>query len=203
MDVAELDLPGVRLLHPRRFADGRGWFTELYSDRTLAARAGVDTAFVQDNLSRSVLPGTIRGLHFQAPPAAQAKLLTVLAGRVFDVVVDIRHGAPTFGRHIAVMLDAEDGAQLFVPAGFAHGFCTLAPDTLVHYKVSAHYAPAHDLGIRWDDPDLAIDWPVTPARAVLSPKDRALPRLRDLPPVFAAPAAARPAAQPIPEAAAP
>lgn len=179
LDIRPLSLADVKLITPRRFADTRGHFTETWNRQVWAA-AGIDAAFCQDNQSLSTTVGTIRGLHFQKPPHAQAKLVSVLKGRIFDVAVDLRKSSPTFGRHVTAELDAERGTQLFVPKGFAHGFCTLAPDTLVAYKVDAHYAPESDAGIFWADETLGIAWPVTQTSAQLSPKDAALPRLKDI-----------------------
>lgn len=170
----ELSIPDVRLLTPRRFGDDRGWFTETWSRRSL------DIAFCQDNMSLSAQPGTIRGLHFQKPPHAQAKLVMVLQGAILDVAVDIRRASPTFGKHVAVELSAAAGNQLLIPRGFAHGFCTLEPGTQVMYKVDDFYAPETDAGIHWADPDLAINWPVRVDQAHLSPKDLGLPRLKDI-----------------------
>jgi len=170
----ELSIPDVRLLTPRRFGDHRGWFAETWSSRTL------DIAFCQDNMSLSAEVGTIRGLHFQKPPHAQAKLVMVLQGRILDVAVDIRRASPTFGQHVAVELSAAAGNQLLIPRGFAHGFCTLEPGTQVLYKVDDFYAPESDAGIFWADPDLAINWPVRVDQAHLSPKDLGLPRLKDI-----------------------
>lgn len=183
MHVATTDLPGVFLLTPRRFGDDRGFFAETWNRRTLA-EAGIDIDFVQDNHSLSRRPGTLRGLHFQAPPHAQAKLVRCGRGRLRDVAVDIRHGSPAFGRWIAVELSAENGRQLLIPTGFLHGFVTLEPDTEIVYKCSDHYAPEADGAVRFDDPDLAIDWGVAPEDAVLSPRDAAAPFLRDLPAHF-------------------
>lgn len=174
MQVAPLAIPDVKLITPPRYGDSRGFFSEVYNRRAFAS-AGIDIEFVQDNQSLSARPGTVRGLHYQSPPAAQAKLVRVLRGRIWDVAVDMRRGSPSFGRHVAVELNAEDLRQVFIPEGFAHGFCTLEPDCEVLYKVSRHYAPEHDRGIRWDDPTLGIPWPVAAADAVLSDKDRALP----------------------------
>jgi dTDP-4-dehydrorhamnose 3,5-epimerase len=179
MDVVALDIPDVKLVRPSLFRDGRGVFCEIYNRQALSL-SGISVDFIQDNCSVSQSAGTIRGLHFQAPPMAQAKLVMVLKGRVRDVVVDCRKGSPTFGRHVAVDLDSENWQQLMVPEGFAHGFCTLTPDTTVLYKVSAPYAPKLDGGILWNDPDLGIDWPVEAGNAVVSDKDKQLPRLRDL-----------------------
>ena len=183
MDVTPTALPEVTSGEPRRFGDDRGLFCETYN-RTRFGEHGIDADFVQDNQSLSRQVGTLRGLHFQSPPHAQAKLVRVLAGRVLDVAVDIRHGSPTFGRHVAVELSAENWRQLFVPKGFAHAFCTLEPDTVVAYKVDDFYAPDCDGGIVWNDPDLGIDWPVTAATVQLSAKDAALPRLSALAPLF-------------------
>jgi len=183
LQVTPLDIPEVKLIVPKRFADARGFFCESYNAARFAAH-GIDVAFVQDNHSLSRPTGTLRGLHFQVPPHAQAKLVRVLRGRIFDVAVDIRRGSPSFGRHVARELTAEGGEQLLVPVGFAHGFCTLEPDTEVLYKVSAHYAPEHDKGLLWNDPALGIDWPVDPDAAVLSDKDRRHPTLAELPAYF-------------------
>ncbi|MBY0330050.1 MAG: dTDP-4-dehydrorhamnose 3,5-epimerase [Acetobacteraceae bacterium] len=181
--VLPLDIPGPKLIAARRFGDHRGFFLETYSTRDFAA-LGITDAFVQDNHSLSAEPGTIRGLHVQRPPVAQAKLVRVLRGAVLDVAVDIRRSSPTFGRHVAVELSAANARQLYVPVGFAHGFCTLEPDTEVAYKVTAFYAPAEERSVLWNDPDLALPWPVAANAVRLSEKDRAAPRLRDLPAVF-------------------
>ncbi len=180
MDLKALELPGAHLLTTKRFRDARGFFVESYNKKTLAAH-GLSFDFVQDNVSLSAKSGTIRGLHFQSPPSAQIKLVSVLSGAALDVLVDIRHGSPTYGHHVAIELTAENGLQVLAPRGFAHGFCTLADDTLVHYKVDSHYDPARDLGLLWNDPDLGIAWPVTLETAILIDKDKKHPRLRDLP----------------------
>ncbi len=179
MDIKTTDLGGVLLLTPRRFGDCRGWFAETYAERRYRD-AGVGVGFVQDNVSLSEALHTVRGLHFQRPPFIQAKLVQVLRGRVLDVVVDLREGSPTHGRHLAVELDAATGTQLFVPGGFAHGFCTLEPGTLVHYKCSAPYAPAQEGGLLWHDPALGIPWPVGPEGATVSDRDKVWPTFRDL-----------------------
>jgi dTDP-4-dehydrorhamnose 3,5-epimerase len=183
------DLPAdVRLISGRRFADSRGWFMELHRRQPTdistsdQADAGLPD-FCQDNVSLTSLPAVVRGLHFQRPPYAQAKLVTVLAGAILDVVVDLRPQSPDFGRAAAIHLSASSGQHLFVPVGFAHGFCSLQPETLVHYKVSAPYAPKSEGGIAWDDPDLGIQWPFTAAEVLVSEKDALLPRLRDLAPI--------------------
>jgi dTDP-4-dehydrorhamnose 3,5-epimerase len=178
MEVNNLGLPGLRHLKPRRFADSRGYFVETHNERTLS-RAGIAARFVQDNESHSVRRGTIRGLHFQLPPAAQAKLVRVVRGSVYDVAVDLRVGSPTFGRWEGVKLTADAGEQLFVPRGFAHAFCTLETDTVVAYKVDDFYSPANDSGLIWNDPTLAIDWPLGSDQAVLSDKDLKLGRFAD------------------------
>jgi dTDP-4-dehydrorhamnose 3,5-epimerase len=168
----------VRLIETRRFVDERGWFCETYRQDRLAA-LGISEHFVQDNQSMSVAPGTLRGIHFQSPPRAQAKLVRCLNGRIWDVVVDLRRDSPTFGRWVATELSADNGRQLYIPVGFGHAVLTLEPNSEVAYKVSDFYAPDHDSGVRWDDPDLAISWPLDRAAVRLSPKDRALPLLRD------------------------
>lgn len=183
MEVTPLDIGEVLLIRPRRFGDDRGWFEETWNKKTLSAK-GLDVDFVQDNQSLSRAVGTIRGLHFQAPPFAQAKLVRVAQGRVFDVAVDIRKSSPTYGRWVGAELSAENGAQLFVPRGFAHAFVTREPDTVVCYKVDGFYDKASEGGIRFDDPDLAIDWGIPAGEAVLSQKDLELGLLRDLPTIF-------------------
>lgn len=172
-------MPELKLIHPVRHGDARGFFMETYS-RTSLARAGIDITFVQDNHSRSEMRGTIRGLHFQKPPYSQAKLVRCSAGRILDVAVDIRRGSPTYGCHFTVELSAENGRQLLIPSGFAHGLVTLEPGTEVQYKVSADYHPESDAGIIWNDPEIGIRWPVDEAAALLSGKDKTLPRLAQI-----------------------
>ena len=184
LEVVPTAIEAVKIVTPSRFGDERGFFSEVYNRERFAA-AGIALEFVQDNHSRSARAGTVRGLHFQSPPHAQDKLVRVSRGRILDVAVDLRRSSPTYGRHVAVELSAKDWRQLFVPVGFAHGFCTLEPDTEVLYKVSAYYSVAHDHGLAWDDPDLDISWPVRPEEATLSDKDRRHPRLADLPAAFA------------------
>lgn len=179
MDFIEHAIPGVLEIRPKRFEDARGWFSETYKRSTLAGR-GIDVAFVQYNRSMSRPAGTVRGLHFQLAPHEQAKLVGVVQGAIFDVVVDVRRGSPTFGRHVAVRLDAATGAQLYIPAGFAHGFCTLEPDSEVAYKTSADYSASHERALFWNDPALGVDWPVAADAATLSDKDARAPRLADL-----------------------
>jgi dTDP-4-dehydrorhamnose 3,5-epimerase len=168
----------ARLITSRRFADSRGWFTESWNARSFSAH-GITAAFCQDNHSLSKPALTLRGLHFQRPPYAQAKLVRCLRGRIFDVAVDIRKESPTFRHWVGIELSAELGNQLFVPAGYAHGFLTLEPDCEVAYKVDAYYAPEADGGIAWNDPDLAIDWPLNGASPHVSDKDAALPLFAD------------------------
>ena len=181
MEVIETAIAGVKLLRPRLFRDERGWFAEVFSSEILE-RLALPHRFVQDNHSLSLRAGTLRGLHFQVPPHAQSKLVRVVRGAVFDVVVDVRRNSPTFGRHVAVELSAENRLQLFVPPGFAHGFLTLRPDTEALYKVDAGYAPAHERGVNFADPELALPWPRPPGVRVVSAKDRALPQLREIEP---------------------
>jgi dTDP-4-dehydrorhamnose 3,5-epimerase len=178
MDITNLDLSGLVLLRTERFGDARGYFTETYNERTFQA-AGITARFVQDNQSYSAKRGTIRGLHFQLPPASQAKLVRVLQGSVYDVVVDLRVGSPTYGRWVGENLTAQGGEQLFVPRGFAHAFCTLEPDTIVAYKVDDFYARESDTGLIWNDPTFAITWPVAPQEVVLSEKDLKLGHFAD------------------------
>ena len=179
LTVTATSIEAVKLITPKSFQDLRGVFCETYNQRRFFEN-GIALNFVQDNQSSSLETGTIRGLHFQSRPAAQDKLVRVLRGSIFDVAVDLRRTSPTFGKWVAEKLSADDGRQLLVPVGFAHGFCTLEPDTHVLYKVTGYYSPANDLGIAWDDPDLAIDWPVPPKKAILSDKDARHPRLRSL-----------------------
>lgn len=169
----------VRAIRPVRHGDARGWFSEFYST-TVFEKLGIDCTFVQDNHSLSRPPFTLRGLHFQTPPRAQAKLVRCIRGRIFDVAVDVRRGSPTYGQWVGAELSAENGDQLFIPIGFAHGFVTLEPDCEVTYKCSDTYAPEHDGGIRWDDPAIGIDWPI-PAGVTpeLSAKDKVQPLLAD------------------------
>ena len=172
-------LSPVRLVKPRRHGDARGWFTEVYSEPAFAA-LGIDCRIVQDNHSLSVPAFTLRGLHFQVPPRGQDKLVRCIRGRIFDVAVDVRQGSPTWGQWVGAELSAENGHQLFIPIGFAHGFVTLEANCEVTYKCSDTYAPAEDGGVHWDDPAIGIDWPI-PAGAVpeLSPKDVKQPLLAD------------------------
>ncbi|WP_431857384.1 dTDP-4-dehydrorhamnose 3,5-epimerase [Azospirillum sp.] len=183
MEVTELAIPDVKIIRPKKFGDHRGFFSETYSKRAFEA-AGLHYDFVQDNQSLSAEVGTVRGLHFQLPPFAQDKLVRVVKGAILDVAVDIRRGSPTFGRHVSAVISAKDWNQILVPIGFAHGFCTLEPDTEVIYKVTNFYSAEHDRGLLWNDPELGIEWPVAADKAQLSDKDRKAPRLADLTDVF-------------------
>jgi dTDP-4-dehydrorhamnose 3,5-epimerase len=184
MDIREFEISNVKLIVPKRFTDRRGYFTETWSDRSFRQEIA-NEAFVQDNQSVSAKKGTVRGLHFQKPPFAQGKLVRVVRGSILDVAVDIRKGSPTYRQHVATKLDALEGKQLWVPPGFLHGFCTLEDATEVFYKVTAYYSASHDAGVFWNDVDLGISWSVEVASAVVSEKDRMLPRLCDLPDFFA------------------
>ncbi|MBP2294388.1 dTDP-4-dehydrorhamnose 3,5-epimerase [Azospirillum rugosum] len=179
MDVTALAIPDVKIIRPKKFGDHRGFFSETYSKKAFEA-AGLHYDFVQDNQSLSAEVGTVRGLHFQLPPFAQDKLVRVVRGAILDVAVDIRRGSPTFGQHVSAVISAEEWNQIFVPIGFAHGFCTLEPNTEVVYKVTNFYSAAHDRGLLWNDPDLGIDWPVATDKALLSDKDLKHPRLAEL-----------------------
>ena len=183
LQIERLAIADVFAITPKRIGDARGYFSEVFR-RDLFADLAPGLEFVQDNQSLSAEAGTIRGLHFQANPHAQAKLIRVLAGAILDVAVDLRRGSASYGRHVAMRLDAATGAQLFIPAGFAHGFCTLEPATLIHYKVSGYYNAGADKGLAFDDPALGIAWPVAASAAILSAKDRTHPKLADLPAYF-------------------
>ena len=177
LQVEETDIPDLVILTPRRFGDTRGFFSESWNKRVMADH-GLDYDFVQDNHSLSAQVGTVRGLHFQAPPHAQAKLVRCGRGRLFDVAVDIRKGSPTFGKWVGVELGFENGKQLMIPTGFLHGFVTREPDTEIIYKCTDYYAPETDGAIRFDDPDIGIDWGLE-GEAILSDKDAAAPLMRD------------------------
>jgi dTDP-4-dehydrorhamnose 3,5-epimerase len=177
-----LTLPDVVLVEAPRLGDARGWFSETHNQRIFAENC-FDLRFVQDNMSFSAAAGTVRGLHYQSEPFAQHKLIRVLHGSILDVAVDIRRSSPTFGKHVVAKLSAENGRALLVPGGFAHGFITREPGTIVAYKVTAYYAPDHDRGIFWADPQLGIDWGIGQEEATLSLKDRALPPLAQAEPL--------------------
>lgn len=185
MEAERLAIPEVMVLKPQRFADDRGFFSETYSRDALRG-LGVHHDFVQENHSFSRQVHTLRGLHYQTPPKAQAKLVRVVRGRIWDVAVDVRLGSPTYGQWVSAEISAEGWNQIYIPVGFAHGFCTLEPDTEVVYLVSEAYSRPHDAALRWDDRDLAIDWPLDGASPILSDKDRTAPSLRDLKSPFAA-----------------
>lgn len=184
MQIEETAIADVKIITPKKFGDDRGFFSEVYNE-SLWKKAGFDFHFVQDNHSLSRRAGTIRGLHFQIAPFAQHKLVRVTRGRILDVAVDLRRSSPTFGQHVAVELSAQNWRQLLIPIGFAHGLCTLEPETEVLYKVTNFYSAAHDRGLAFDDPQIAIPWPVAAADAVLSDKDRSWPRLCDVDGAFA------------------
>jgi dTDP-4-dehydrorhamnose 3,5-epimerase len=183
VQVEDTEIPEVKLIVPRKFGDSRGFFSETYSLGAFEA-AGLDIAFYQDNHSFSAERGTLRGLHFQTHPHAQAKLVRVSRGAIFDVAVDIRKGSPTYGKWVGRELSAENWAQLLIPVGFAHGFVTLVPDVEVQYKASDRYSPENDGGFAWNDPDIGVDWPLDGHDPMLSDKDAKLPRLTELPTLF-------------------
>ncbi len=169
----------LKVLSPARFEDSRGFFSETWNKARLAEQ-GIEIDFLQDNHSLSYEVGTVRGLHFQSPPHAQAKLVRCGSGRLLDVTVDIRIGSPTYGQWTGEELSFQNGRQLFVPVGFLHGFITLEPNTEINYKCSDYYAPECEGAVRFDDPDIGIAWPIDPAKALLSDKDAAAQRLRDI-----------------------
>ena len=179
MKFERLSIPDVFKITPARFGDARGYFSEVFKEQWFRENVA-DVSFVQDNQSLSATTGTVRGLHFQLEPFAQGKLVRCIAGAIFDVAVDIRAGSPTFGKWVGTELSAENGDQLWIPTGFAHGFATLVPDTVIHYKVTAPYSAKDDRGLLWNDPDIGIVWPVSEAEAMLSDKDKVQPRLGDL-----------------------
>lgn len=183
MKAIPLAIPEVMLVETVLHGDKRGAFMEDYSRRDFET-ARIPGEFVQDNYSMSVETGVLRGLHYQAPPHAQAKLIRVLRGRIFDAAVDIRRGSPTYGQHVSVELAAGSGQQVYIPTGFAHGFLTMEPDTEIAYKVTDYYSPESDFGLRWDDPEIGIDWPLAGAAPLLSDKDKDNPPLADLGQVF-------------------
>ncbi len=185
MKSERLAIPDVILLTPSRFGDHRGFFSETFSGRA-AKEAGIEHEFVQDNHSMSQQRGVLRGLHCQLDPHAQGKLVRVVKGAIWDVAVDARHGSATFGQHVAVELSAANWQQLWVPPGFLHGFCTLEPDCEVIYKTTGYYDKASERGIIWNDPDLALPWPVAADEVVLSEKDVVLPRWSEMPEWFRA-----------------
>ncbi|HYM30467.1 MAG TPA: dTDP-4-dehydrorhamnose 3,5-epimerase [Candidatus Cybelea sp.] len=183
MRISDTALPEIKLLQPARHKDDRGWFMESWNRKALAAH-GITADFVQDNVALSNAKGTVRGLHFQLPPHAQGKLVRAAQGAIFDVAVDVRRGSPRYGRHASATLTAEGGEMLWVPAGFAHGYCTLTDRAEVAYKVTDYYAPSAERGIRWNDAVLAISWPVTERDAVVGERDAALPAFQNLAETF-------------------
>lgn len=183
MKIFTFNIPDLKLVVPKRFSDARGHFSETWSERLFRAQVA-DMTFVQDNQSISAKKGTLRGLHFQKPPCAQGKLVRVVRGSIFDVAVDIRRGSPTYREHVAVVLTAAGGQQLWVPPGFLHGFCTFEDETEVLYKVTSYYSPDHDAGVLWSDPELAINWPIERNSVILSDKDERHPLLSELPDYF-------------------
>lgn len=182
MDIIKTAIDGVVIIEPRLFKDERGYFFESFSQKEFEEKV-CKTVFVQDNESKSSY-GVLRGLHFQKPPFAQSKLVRVVRGAVLDVAVDIRKGSPTFGKHVAVELTAENHRQFFIPRGFAHGFSVLSQEVVFQYKCDNYYAPQSEGALAWDDPDLGIDWRIPAAEIVLSKKDKAHPRLEDADGVF-------------------
>lgn len=183
MNFERLEIPEIVKISPVRLGDSRGYFSEVFKEDEFVRNIG-NFHFVQDNQSFSSAVGTVRGLHFQLEPAAQGKLVRVLTGAIFDVAVDIRAGSPTFGKWVGATLSSDNGQQLWVPPGFAHGFATIEPDTTIHYKVTSHYSALHDRGVMWSDPVIGVEWPVMPGMEVLSEKDRRQPLLSDLPVTF-------------------
>jgi dTDP-4-dehydrorhamnose 3,5-epimerase len=183
LEFRHFDIDDLLEIRPRKIADERGYFSEIFRLKTFVERAG-DVEFVQDNQSLSRRVGTVRGLHFQTKPAEQGKLVRCLSGSILDVAVDLRTGSPTFGKHVSLVLTPEDNNQLWVPAGFGHGFCTLEPNSVISYRVTNYYSPEHDKGVAWDDPDIAIEWPNVADPDTLSGKDRQQPRLAELPAYF-------------------
>lgn len=179
MRLDAFPISSVFRIVPRRIGDERGYFCETFQQAWFSQNVG-PFAFVQDNESLSAEIGTIRGLHFQLSPRAQGKLVRCVAGAIMDVAVDIRRGSPTFGQSVSAELTAENGHQLWIPPGFAHGFCTLAVNSVIAYKVTDYYSPDHDRGLMWNDPALKIDWPVAATEAIVSSKDKLQPRLADL-----------------------
>ena len=179
MKITALSIPDVKLIEPNVINDKRGVFLESYSVRSFK-QAGIECAFVQDNYSLSINAGVIRGLHFQLPPFAQAKLIWVTKGRIWDVALDLRGSSPTYGQHTSIELSHKAPQMLYIPVGFAHGFLSMEPNSEVQYKADNYYAPDHDAGILWGDPDIAIDWPIKNNDVILSDKDAALPAFADL-----------------------
>lgn len=178
IDVISTALPDIKVVVPQRMIDRRGFFSEVWNARDFAS-VGIDAVFVQDSLAINALKGTLRGLHYQLPPMEQGKLVRVIRGAIFDVAVDIRWSSPSFGLHAAAVLTSENWSQMWIPPGYAHGYCTLEDDTEVQYKTTNFYSPAHERGVAWNDPALMIAWPVTAETAILSGRDRDWPPLSE------------------------
>jgi dTDP-4-dehydrorhamnose 3,5-epimerase len=183
MEFRNFDIVGPLEIIPRKIEDSRGYFSEIFRLSSFTDHVG-EIAFLQENQSRSVKTGTVRGIHFQSHPVAQGKLVRCLAGKLLDVAVDLRADSATFGRWISVVLSPEHNNQLWVPVGFGHGFCTLEPNTVISYRVTSYYSPEHDKGVAWDDPDIAVEWPDLADPDTLSEKDRNQPKLAELPAYF-------------------
>ena len=183
MEILETDIPDVKIIRPKKFGDHRGFFSETYNKKALSEN-GIDLDFVQDNHSLSTEKGVIRGLHYQTPPYAQDKLVRVIRGSILDVAVDIRRDSPTYGKHVKAIISADDWNQILVPIGFAHGFCTLEPNTEVIYKVTNYYSPENDAGIYWNDEELGIEWPIPEEQAILSDKDKRQPMFSQIKIIF-------------------
>jgi len=178
IEVVKTEIPGVLIIEPKVFGDDRGYFMESFNAREFAEKTGIDITFVQDNESKSRF-GVLRGLHFQLPPFTQSKLVRVVKGKVIDVAVDIRKGSPTYGKYVACEMTEENKRQFFVPKGFAHGFCVLSEEAIFQYKCDEFYHPEAEGAIAWNDPDIAIQWPVEAENVVLSEKDKHHPNLKD------------------------
>lgn len=179
VDVQSLEIPDVKIIKPKKHGDHRGFFSEVYN-KQIFSEHGIDLDFIQDNQSYSAQAGTLRGLHYQGGEFAQDKLVRCVRGRILDVAVDIRKGSPTFGKWVSAEISAAEWNQILVPVGFAHAILTLVPDTEIIYKVTNYYAPTHDFGIRWNDPDLGIDWGMAESEVVLSDKDKVQPLFKDV-----------------------
>jgi dTDP-4-dehydrorhamnose 3,5-epimerase len=177
MNIIKTEFPGLFIIEPKVFEDKRGYFFESYNQESFT-KHGIKTYFIQDNQSKSSY-GTIRGMHFQLEPYAQTKLIRALEGEIFDVVLDVRNGSPTFGRCFGIELSADNKKQLYIPKGFAHGFSVLSETAVVFYKCDNKYTPSAEGGVAYNDPDLGIDWKIDPSKAILSPRDSALPFLKD------------------------
>lgn len=183
MQFLKLSIDGPVEIVPHKIEDERGYFAEIFREDAFSDHAA-GVRFVQDNQSLSVRPGTVRGIHFQTAPFVQGKLVRCLAGKVFDIAVDLRLGSPSYGRWVAVTLTPDRSNQLWIPCGFGHAFCSLEPNSIVHYRVTNYYSAEHDRGVAWDDPDIAVDWPSIADTDTLSSKDRAQPSLAELPAYF-------------------